>query len=221
MPAALARNPARLQADLDRLAGMDLAGLGARWRRVFGRAAPPSLSRALLARALAYRIQEIALGGLDREIAKALDRMAAGDGSVIPLPGRGSVPGTLLVREWQGTLHRVYGLENGSPGVTIKARASRACRRSLRTHRARTERPTPHSGLAAREPSASPRIEYDTGHAVLQWSTSIGRTRFACQPRQRRSWPNADGRLLSVGRAVSDCASAAPTPLAPRGSSLP
>jgi hypothetical protein len=114
MPAALARNPARLQADLDRLAGMDLAGLGARWRRVFGRAAPPSLSRALLARALAYRIQEIALGGLDREVAKALDRTAAGDGgSVIPLPGRGTVPGTLLVREWQGTLHRVMVLEEG------------------------------------------------------------------------------------------------------------
>ena len=113
MPAALARSPDRLQADLDRLASMDLAGLGARWRRVFGRAAPPGLSRALLVRALAYRIQEIALGGLDREIAKALDRMVAGDGSVIPLPGRRSMPGTLLVREWQGTLHRVMALEEG------------------------------------------------------------------------------------------------------------
>jgi hypothetical protein len=114
MSAAMARSPDRLQADLDRLAGMDLAGLGARWRRVFGRTAPPGLSRALLVRALAYRIQEIALGPLDREVAKSLDRMAAGDsGSVIPLPGRGSVPGTLLVREWQGTLHRVMVLEEG------------------------------------------------------------------------------------------------------------
>ena len=114
MPAALAKSSDRLQADLDRLAGMDLARLSARWRRVFGRAPPSSLSRALLVRALAYRIQEIALGGLDRDSAKALDRMAAAEGGkVIPLPGRGTVPGTLLVREWQGTMHRVMVLEEG------------------------------------------------------------------------------------------------------------
>jgi hypothetical protein len=114
MSAPLAPSPDRLQVNLDRLTGMDLAGVGALWRKVFGRAPPPGLSRALLVRALAYRIQENALGGLDRVTARALDRMAAGEGgSVIPLPGPGTTPGTLLVREWEGNFHRVMVLEEG------------------------------------------------------------------------------------------------------------
>ena len=114
MSARLVTSADRLQADLDRLAGMDLAGLSARWRRVFGRP-PPGLSRALLHRALAYRIQANALGDLDGETARALDRMAPGQGgAVIPLPDRrGSRPGTLLVREWQGEMHSVMVLEQG------------------------------------------------------------------------------------------------------------
>ena len=114
LPAAIAADD-QLQTELDRLAGLDLAGLGSRWRRVFGRAAPPGLSRALLHRALAYRIQANALGGLDRETTRALDRMAPGQtGEVIPMPElRGRKPGTLLVREWQGAMHSVMVLEEG------------------------------------------------------------------------------------------------------------
>jgi hypothetical protein len=105
----------RLGDELDRLAGMDLPTLASRWRRVFGRAVPPGLSRALLHRALAYRIQADALGGLDRETSRALDRMAGpGGGEVIPMPEqRGRKPGTLLVREWQGAMHSVMVLEQG------------------------------------------------------------------------------------------------------------
>ena len=104
----------RLKAELDRLAGMDLAGLTARWRRVFGRAAPTGLSRALLHRALAYRVQADALGDLDRETSRALDRMARGESAeVIPPPEPRRAPGTMLVREWQGTLHSVMVLDEG------------------------------------------------------------------------------------------------------------
>ena len=114
LPAAPAAGD-QLQTELDRLAGLDLAGLASRWRRVFGRAAPPGLSRALLHRALAYRIQANALGGLDRETGRALDRMAPGrTGEVIPMPElRGRKPGTLLVREWQGAMHSIMVLESG------------------------------------------------------------------------------------------------------------
>lgn len=112
--AMLAASCDQLQTELDRLAGLDGPALAARWRRVFGRAAPPGLSRALLHRALAYRIQANALGDLDRETLRALDRMAGGGGEVIPLPEkRGRKPGTLLTREWQGAMHSVMVLESG------------------------------------------------------------------------------------------------------------
>ena len=105
----------RLAAELDRLAAMDAASLRRRWRMVFGRSAP-ELPRALLHRALAYRIQADELGDLDRETIRMLDRLAreGRDGAVIPPPElRGTKPGTLLVREWEGTLQRVMVLEQG------------------------------------------------------------------------------------------------------------
>jgi hypothetical protein len=104
----------RLEADLERLASLDLSSLRRRWRMVVGHAAPDHLSRALLHRMLAYRIQAQALGDLDRETVRMLDRLAKGEGEVIPMPElRGTKPGTLLVREWDGALQRVMVLETG------------------------------------------------------------------------------------------------------------
>ena len=114
--ALVAPASARLAAELDRLAAMDAASLRRRWRMLFGRAAPEQLNRALLQRALAYRIQADALGDLDRDTIRMLDRLAREErnGAVIPLPElRGTKPGTLLVREWEGALHRVMVLEQG------------------------------------------------------------------------------------------------------------
>ncbi len=92
---------------------MDLAGLQRRWRKVFGRAAPDGLPRSLLQRVLAHRVQVDALGDLDRDTIRVLDRLGRGEGEV-PLPERpGTKPGTLLVREWEGNLHRVMVLEKG------------------------------------------------------------------------------------------------------------
>src|SRR5215218_522539 len=106
----------RLGAELDRLAAMDATGLRRRWRMVFGVSAPEHLARGIMHRALAYRIQADALGDLDRETIRMLDRLArqGRDGAVIPLPElRGTKPGTLLVREWEGSLQRVMVLEQG------------------------------------------------------------------------------------------------------------
>src|SRR4051812_28445494 len=92
---------------------MEVSGLRARWRKVFGRAAPEGLPRSLLQRVLAHRVQVDALGDLDRETVRLLDRLARGEGEV-PLPEKpGTKPGTLLVREWEGNLHRVMVLEKG------------------------------------------------------------------------------------------------------------
>ncbi len=71
------------------------------------------MSRILLLRALAYRMQEQALGGLDpatrRRLARAAEDLAAGRA-----PAASAVkikPGTRLLREWQGVVHEGIVLE--------------------------------------------------------------------------------------------------------------
>src|SRR5436309_1947361 len=54
-----------LQSRLDRLHGFDGSALREEWRRLF-RSEPPRISRDLLIRALAYRVQELELGGLPK-----------------------------------------------------------------------------------------------------------------------------------------------------------
>ena len=103
----------KVEAELVRLASTDRNGLARRWRVLFGQPAP-DLPRALLLRILAYRIQAEAEGDLHAGTAKLLDRLARGDIDHIPLPElRTLKPGTLLVREWDGSLQRVMVLERG------------------------------------------------------------------------------------------------------------
>src|SRR5829696_3487655 len=112
-----------VEAELIRLACADTNSLARRWRVVFGHRAP-DLPRALLQRILAYRIQADAAGDLDPTTIKLLDRLGRGEISEIPLPElRAIKPGTLLVREWEGTLQRVVVLESGFAwnGVTYES----------------------------------------------------------------------------------------------------
>lgn len=73
------------------------------------------MSRGLLLRAIAYRIQEQALGGLDRATQRRLDRatknLAAGRPVAPPTPK--IKPGTRLLREWQGVVHEVIVADRG------------------------------------------------------------------------------------------------------------
>jgi len=127
---------ARIDADVAALEGLGVEELRLQWRNRWGRLAPAHLSRTLLFRLMAYRIQADAFGDLDRQTAKMLDRLAAKEiedrASVetkaaeasnpsIPSPSktRGSEsplvlkPGALLTREWQGRIERVMALEDG------------------------------------------------------------------------------------------------------------
>ena len=69
----------------------------------------------LLLRIVAYRLQADVHGHLDPVTLRSLDRLArAGSDKSAPLPDACSVrPGTLLVREWDGVLHRVMALDQG------------------------------------------------------------------------------------------------------------
>ncbi|GJD66814.1 DUF2924 domain-containing protein [Methylobacterium frigidaeris] len=106
-----------LDAEIARLRGLDLPGLQARWKALTGRKAPPHLSKHLLLRMLAYRVQADAWGDLDKATIRFLERLAAGGWAAdapVPLPARRALsPGTLLRREWQGVLHQVEVGEGG------------------------------------------------------------------------------------------------------------
>lgn len=106
----------KLQRELAALSALSVKQLKDRWRSVYGSEPPSRVSRELLTRALAYRLQERALGGLKPSTQRLLDRIAAGRSSsqlMDVAPHRTAPPGTVLVREWQGTSHRVSVLDAG------------------------------------------------------------------------------------------------------------
>lgn len=111
----------RVSAQLAALTSSDLHQLRVQWRKLMRSQAPAHLTRSLLLRILAYRVQELAYGGLDRVSVRYLDKIAerlkAGDRNPVPPvpdPRRGRLrPGTLLEREHGGTLHRVSVVEAG------------------------------------------------------------------------------------------------------------
>jgi hypothetical protein len=78
MPRVVVRPASPDQEKLDietaRLRGLDLAELRSRWHSVFRRKAPAHLPRHLVFRILAYGLQADALGDLDPEICRLLDR---------------------------------------------------------------------------------------------------------------------------------------------------
>ena len=59
-------DPATIEAEIERIRSLGLDALRARWRSMFGAGPPAALTKDLLARMMAYRIQEEAFGGLDR-----------------------------------------------------------------------------------------------------------------------------------------------------------
>ena len=59
-----ASNPETLTREIATLAGASRADLTSRWRALYETEPPRRISRELLKRALAYRLQELALGGL-------------------------------------------------------------------------------------------------------------------------------------------------------------
>ena len=85
-----------------------------RWRLLYGSEPPRRISSRLLRGAIAYRLQERALGGLKTSTRRLLLRAADGvvrGGSIVH--DRKLKPGTRLLREWQGVTHEVIVLDDG------------------------------------------------------------------------------------------------------------
>jgi hypothetical protein len=107
-----------LQTRIERLKDLDGSALREEWRRLC-RSEPPRISRDLLIRSLAYRLQELEFGGLPRWALQCLAGPAAGADppagagalSADPAPHR-LKPGARLVREWHGRTHAVVVLDH-------------------------------------------------------------------------------------------------------------
>jgi hypothetical protein len=107
-----------LASEIAQLRDLGLQDLQTRWRNRTGRRAPAHLGKGLLLRLLAYRLQADAYGDLDPATMRFLDRVAAEPdnhrGKNLPQPDSDRVrPGAVLVREWEGTSHRVMALADG------------------------------------------------------------------------------------------------------------
>jgi hypothetical protein len=98
-----------LEAELASVEALGLDELRALWLKSTRRSPPRAFSRDLLARMLAYRVQERRLGKLGREMRQRLDGLARGSDE----PVRHLKVGTVMVREHQGTLHEVMVVSGG------------------------------------------------------------------------------------------------------------
>ena len=95
------------------LATMSPAQLRPEWRRTF-RGVAPQVTPDLLARGIAYRIQEKAFGGLSRAAKTDLEQLADPAASrAKPWSNTGIKPGTRLVRSWGGKTHAVLVTDEG------------------------------------------------------------------------------------------------------------
>jgi hypothetical protein len=105
-----------LSRKLASLRALPIKRLKKQWRLLYGSEPPHRVSRELLTRAVAYRIQEQALGGLKPSTRKLLERFAGDARSGRPLtlsPCAPASAGTVLMRDWQGTTHEVKVLDRG------------------------------------------------------------------------------------------------------------
>ena len=101
---------------LERLLTLTSAQLRHEWQRLYRTSPPRRLSRDLLQRAIAHKIQEQAYGGLSQAARRRLQTLAramAQEGDVALKTSPGQKAGARLVRQWRGENHCVLVLDDG------------------------------------------------------------------------------------------------------------
>ncbi len=104
-----------VSSSLARLPGLDTAALRAEWERLHRRPPPHDLTRDLLLRGIAQRLQEQAFGGLSPAAVRRLETIrepTAATRARREKAGRPK-PGTVLVRGWRGQTHTVVVRDGG------------------------------------------------------------------------------------------------------------
>jgi len=112
------RDAKSLDIEIARLRDLDVNELRARWHTQLGRRPSAHLPRHLLFRILAYRLQAEALGDLNGECRRLLDRSALPGTYGKASPALNDIiisvqKGTILTREWKGRIHRVAVVADG------------------------------------------------------------------------------------------------------------
>ena len=108
---------ATVLARLAALQAMSVKELKEKWASLFATVAPNN-SRAFLEVRIASRIQELSYGGLSRDTRRTLDMLADEvEGKLVrksmAVDARNPMPGTKLLREWNGVEHMVTMLSDG------------------------------------------------------------------------------------------------------------
>jgi hypothetical protein len=119
---------------LSRLPKLDIRELREEWRFLYKADASPHLSRDLLIRAVAYRMQEVALGGLRPEQQRQLRQIAEElkqTGEVAKRFRPQLKSGTRLIREWQGRTYEVVVLDDGFSWQGMQYRSLSAIARKI------------------------------------------------------------------------------------------
>jgi Protein of unknown function (DUF2924) len=107
----------RVLAQIAALAKASLPDLKAQWRELFGKE-PSGINRVYLERRIAYRLQELAYGGLsDATRARLTDLAKTADRGSSPRTRMRAqdrpIAGTRLLRVWQGVEHSVTVMQTG------------------------------------------------------------------------------------------------------------
>ena len=103
-----------LTAEIAELSNASITDLRERWKNLYSKEPLGHIGRSLMIRAIAYRLQEMAFGGLKPSTQRVLDRIGASrsEAALEPTPKRRASAGTVLIREWRGVSHRVTVLDH-------------------------------------------------------------------------------------------------------------
>jgi hypothetical protein len=102
--------------ELGNFANLKTDELRRKWTALYSTPPGPRISRDLLVRGIAYRLQEKANGGRSKVLLRRLDGLAKelSAGSTMSLSQRPSFKaGTKLIREWKGQVHEVVITDKG------------------------------------------------------------------------------------------------------------
>jgi len=105
-----------IEKEIASLTKMPRTQLIERWRELCGMNPPPQISRDLLTRTIAYRIQAREYGDLDKNTKRRLRSFARSleaEGDVPLTPDLTLKPGAKLIREWHGHTYTAIVLDEG------------------------------------------------------------------------------------------------------------
>lgn len=117
LPGEDSQADANVVAQLATLQRMSVNELKKKWEELLGTPAPNN-ARAFLELRISWRIQELTYGGLSRDTRRTLELLAdETEGKVsrkaMVNDPRNPLPGTRLIREWEGAQHTVTVLKDG------------------------------------------------------------------------------------------------------------